>query len=194
MPRSPEDMVLIAAGARTHHDERAARSRDGAALRLTVALLAGCALLLGALVYFFDRSPGSAYLLPASLSFFDGASARFGGAGVWLPAFLHPLAFSLLTALVLGVTRVTAVASSAAWWLTDSLFEIGQHPAVSARIADALPSWFDGVPVLENTAAYFVHGTYDPWDLAAVAAGAAVACFVLLCVLQYRGHHHAASV
>lgn len=162
-------------------------------VRLKVALLGVFALSLGVLIYLFERPAGSLYLLSSFLPRFGGLDPWLGSMGGWLPDFLHPLAFSLLTAALLGITRFTAVVGSAAWWLTDSLFEIGQHPALSSGIAAAMPSWTDGVPVLGNAAAYFFHGTYDPWDLVAIAAGAAGACFLLLSI-HYRGHHHAASL
>jgi len=151
--------------------------RDG---RQYVVSLAATALALGGLIYIIDRAPGSVYLFPAGISLYDGAPHWFGALGGCLPDFLHAFAFSLVTAILLGVSRATALACSAGWWLIDSLFEFGQHPAVSHALAAALPAWFEDIPVLMNTAAYFIHGTFDPWDIAAITAGSVCACVLLL--------------
>jgi hypothetical protein len=136
-------------------------------------------------VYLFDRLPGSAYFLPAPWSLFAGGPFTFGGLGGWLPGFAHVYAFGLLTAMLLGTTRRAAVSGCALWWLIDSLFEIGQHPSLSPYLVAATPAWFGGIPFLENTGAYFAHGTFDYVDLAAIALGA-LAAWMTLTGLHYR--------
>lgn len=148
-------------------------------------ILGSAALLAGVAVYMLDRAPGSAYFLPAAVSFGDGGSPWFGDFGGQLPDFLHVYALSLLTAAVLGSTRSAALASCAGWWAIDSFFELGQHPAISPIFAAVTPAWFDGIPFLENTAAYFVRGTFDPRDLLAIAFGAMTA-FFSIAAINYR--------
>lgn len=139
--------------------------------------LAGIALLLGAAVYVLDRPPGSAWFLPAAWSL-AGPAHPFGVIAGQLPEFLHVFAFSLLTAAVLPATRRAAWASCAAWWLIDSLFEIGQHPTISP-ILTAMTSGLKGIPLLEKTPAYFARGVFDPLDLLAIALGALAAGFCI---------------
>ena len=138
--------------------------------------LAGSALLLGVAVYVFGRPPGSAWFLPAAWSL-AGSAHRFGSVAGQLPEFLHVFAFSLLTAAVLPATRRAAWVSCAAWWLIDSLFELGQHPKLSPMLA-ATTSGLKDIPLLCNTPAYFTRGVFDPLDLLAIAVGAlaAAAC------------------
>jgi hypothetical protein len=143
------------------------------------------ALTIGVVVYVTGRPPGSASLLPAAFSISGGASHLFGGLGGSLPDFLHALAFTVLTAVVLGGSRTAALASAAAWWSIDSLFEIGQHPAVSPWLVAALPTWFGHIPLLGNTDKYFLRGTFDPADLAAIAIGCG--CAAVLCPLLAAG-------
>jgi hypothetical protein len=154
--------------------------------------LASAALALGLLVYALDRPPGSAYFLPADWSLAANHSRWFGRLGGYVPEFAHVYAFSLLTVIVLGAWRKLALPSCAAWWAIDSLFEIGQHAAISPHIAAAVPRWFDGIPFLENAAPYFLRGTFDPWDLVAIAFGA-LAAFATVLLLQWEGRRHAVS-
>jgi hypothetical protein len=151
------------------------------AIGLAVVFLA-----LGALVYALDRPASVAWLWPfawtAGAS--HGTAAHwFGSAGDWLPSLAHAYAFALLTACAVRSPsaaldetkdprgrRLVAV-SCVAWWAIDSAFEVGQHPHWSTTIADALPGWFRRVPVLDHVGVYFTHGTFDPRDLAATAAG-----------------------
>jgi len=42
------------------------------------------------------------------------------------------------------------------------------------------PDWFTGIPFLENTKDYFLQGTFDFIDLAAIAFGTLIAYFALL--------------
>jgi hypothetical protein len=43
-----------------------------------------------------------------------------------------------------------------------------------------IPDWFAEIPFLENTENYFLQGTFDFVDLAAIAFGSIAAYFVLL--------------
>ena len=81
----------------------AARMAKLLARPTSLAALGGLLLALGILVYLADRQPGHALLLPAWPRLADGA--WFGSAGAWLPSFVHPLAFSLLTVAALGPSR-----------------------------------------------------------------------------------------
>ncbi len=142
------------------------------------------ALAIGVLVYALDRLPESVYFLPTGWSLADGRHVWFGSLGGQLPEFLHVYAFALLTAAVLVSSRRLALLSCVGWWGLDTLFEIGQHPAVSPAITAALPAWFEAVPFLENTGPYFTRGTFDPLDFIAIAVGAVAAYFTIVIYIR----------
>jgi len=96
---------------------------------LVAALLA---LTTGIAVYVVDRAAGSAYFPPPGLAV-SGTQPCFGPLGGWLPGFAYVYVLSLLTALILGVSRRALLASCFIWWAIDTLFEIGQHPLIGAR-------------------------------------------------------------
>ena len=148
--------------------------------RWALELAALSLLAIGVLVYVLDRPAESVYLLPAGWSLAKGGESWFGGLGGQLPEFVHVYAFGLLTAAALATSRRLALLCCAAWWLVDSLFEVGQHAAISPAIAAALPAWLEGIPFVENTGPYFIHGTFDPLDLAAIAIGAVAAYFTFV--------------
>jgi hypothetical protein len=123
------------------------------------ALLAALALLPGAAVYLGDR--GAAF-------------------EAWLPSLVHPFAFSLLAAASLPRRARWHLAACAAWCVINLLFEAGQHAAWSPLLA----SWLgDGL-----LADYFVHGTFDLADVAAIVAGSLLAA---ACLNVWRGQSHA---
>jgi hypothetical protein len=75
--------------------------------------------------------------------------------------------------------RRGAATICAAWFLLEAAFEIGQNSDVSAWLTPRLPAWFDHVWLLANARNYFARGTFDPLDLAAGAAGATLAYFII---------------
>lgn len=145
-------------------------------------VIATLALSAGLLVYLLDRQPEHVYFLSHGLTAAHAPHALFGVAGNHLPAFLHVYAFILLTAAVTGSSNAQLIRIGAAWFVIASLFEFGQHPVVSPLIAASLPAWFAHATVLDNTAAYFLHGTFDPLDLLFIALGALAACLTAVLV------------
>jgi glutathione S-transferase len=154
----------------------------------SLAALAGALLALGLLVYLADRPAGQAMLLPAWPRLADGA--WFGSAGHWLPSFVHPLAFSLLTVAALGPSPRPRYGVCVAWGALNAAFELGQLPQVATAIAAALHD--SGGPATPSRALadYFVHGRFDAADLAAVALGS-VAAAILLRLRHDPNLHHA---
>jgi hypothetical protein len=136
-------------------------------------LLATLLLATGILVYALDRG-GAVYFLSswtASLT----ASDTFGPLGDHLPTFLHTLVFILITAAILRPWPRLLPAICATWFVVECLFELGQLAPIDARLASALPAWFDGVPVLEITTDFFIRGTYDPLDILSIGLAAVIA-------------------
>lgn len=145
-------------------------------------LIAAVALSVGLLVYLLDRRPEHSYFLSHGFTFADAPHAWFGVMGNYLPAFLHVYAFILLTVAVAGFSNARLIRIGGAWFVIASLFELGQHPAVSPLIAASLPAWFAHIPLLDNTAAYFLMGTFDPLDFLAIVLGIVAAGLTVVLV------------
>lgn len=154
--------------------------------RPEISLLSAAAFVLavGVLVYVLDRG-GAVYFLPAWLAHGGGPSI-VGPLANQLPTFTHPLAFILITAAVLHPWPRLLPAICLAWFSIECLFELGQLEPIGQRIADAVPAWFDGVPLLEATPTYFSQGTFDPLDLLSIGLGV-VAAYLIACFIERRG-------
>lgn len=133
------------------------------------------ALALGVALYIFDRPSSLTYLVPDLFSQYEGKPVMFGVIGNHLPTFFHAFAFCLLTAGVLGSKIRGAFFICLFWCLIDGTFEIAQHPDIANKIITFIPDWFNNIPVLENTADYFLHGRFDQLDLVAILMGSVMA-------------------
>lgn len=142
-------------------------------------------LLLGTLVYLIDRSPDQTYFVQKSfvnISLHNTLPNLFGFIGNSLPSFIHVFSFILIAAGLLSCQKRGCRIICICWFLTDIIFELGQKFNLwSFKI---IPDWFGGILFLENTKNYFTRGTFDYFDLAAIAIGAIVAYFVLLLTIQ----------
>ena len=143
----------------------------------TLLLLAALLLVVGVIVYAVDRG-GAAYFL-FGWTAGHGIAGFFGPIGDHLPTFVHPLAMILLTAAVLRPWPQLLPAIALGWFTVECCFELGQLPPLDAHIAATLPAWFGGVPVLEASADYFLHGTCDPLDVLSIGLGAAAAYWIV---------------
>jgi hypothetical protein len=154
----------------------------------SLAAVAVGALLLGLLVYLTDRSSSSASLIPRV----DALAGRhvFGAIGQWLPSFVHPFSFALLSAAALGARDTPRYGVCVAWCLIDVAFEIGQHPQVKLPLAQALQDGLGWTPLARPLADYFLRGTFDAGDIAAAVLGGLAACFVLRLQQPVRGTSH----
>jgi len=133
----------------------------------------------GIMVYALDRG-GTVYFLPDWTAGSTGP-AIFGLLADNLPTFLHPLVLILVTVAVLRPWRRLLPVICAAWFIIECLFEVGQMAPFDSRIAAAVPPWFDSVPVLQITADYFTHGTYDPLDILSIGLGTVIA-YPIACI------------
>jgi len=66
------------------------------------------------------------------------------------------------------------------------MFELGQR--FNSLPLKIIPDWFQGVPFLEASKNYFLVGTFDFFDLAAIAIGTIIAYLVLLGTME-RGNY-----
>lgn len=152
-------------------------------IQLFAALLA---LITGLLVYLSGRPPAHVYLFGGFSVDAIQNTLAIGATGQWLPSFIHPYLFILLTALAIGPGTGVLLANCLFWSSMGWLFELGQHPALSASLAARIPEWFSTIPLLENSSNFFVHGTFDPLDLVATAAGTLAAWATCLFARQNR--------
>jgi hypothetical protein len=162
----------------------------GAATQAAMLVALAClVLLLGVVVYLTDRDPVRVLLMPAAAAI--GGGPWFGPIGQWLPSFVHPFAFSLLTAATLPARSVWQYGACAVWGAVNVAFEIGQHPQVSARLAEGLQAGFGDTMLTRALANYFLRGTFDVGDIAAAVLGALAAAAVLRLVQRSWENHHA---
>lgn len=140
----------------------------------TVALLAGVA------VYLVDRPAGQLAGVPTAWFLWDGETRILGRLGGVLPDFLHPFGFAMLTGSLLQPDRRRYLTACAAWALADAIFEVGQHPLAAAWIETSLAPINSQFPPLSWLTGYVRNGAFDPFDLLAIFAGAAVAFWLLL--------------
>jgi hypothetical protein len=138
-------------------------------------------LLLGTLVYLVDRPPDQTYFLYSSsinISLHDILPNLFGIIGNSLPEFIHVFSFILITAGLIFCQKRGYLIICLSWFLVDCAFELGQK--FNNLALKIIPDWFAGIPFLENTKNYFLKGTFDFIDLAAIAFGTIIAYLVLL--------------
>jgi hypothetical protein len=150
----------------------------------------GCvAFAVGLVLYLTDRAGSHALLVPAIGAL--AASNVFGALGQWLPSFVHPFSFSLFTAAALPPSPAPRYGACVAWGAVNVAFEVGQHPQVSASLAESLQASLRAVPLSQPLARYFIDGTFDSGDIAAALLGALAASAVLHLVHLDQEHNHA---
>jgi hypothetical protein len=59
---------------------------------------------------------------------------------------------------------------------------LGQEFNIS--VSKAIPDWFVEIPFMENSANYFLYGTFDFFDLGAITIGALLAYFIALGTME----------
>lgn len=138
-------------------------------------------LLIGSLVYVTDRSSEGIYFiekLKIPTGIFNKLPILFGMAGRSLPDLLHVFSFILITAGLLSCKKKWYKTICLSWFSLDIAFELGQK--FKSFPMKIIPDWFDGIPFLESTKNYFQKGSFDIFDIFAIAAGTVIAYFVLL--------------
>lgn len=138
------------------------------------------ALFFGVLVYAVDRPGESVFFinkLNYNISLYNKVPSLFGSMGYNLPAFIHVFSFSLLTAGLIVPDKYRYFYICIFWFLTNSLFELGQKYHILAT--KILPDWLENVPVLSNTQSFFTNGTFDYFDIIGFAVGG-IAAYALL--------------
>jgi hypothetical protein len=147
-------------------------------------------LLLGVLVYLTARPAETVPGLLTPLSVSHAISGDWKHFTNSIPTFAHTAAFILLMMALLKTRPRRAAVICTLWLLLEALFEVGQHEAVSASFAAAVPDWWEELPGLQGTRGYFLRGTFDPLDLVSIGFGGLVAYFFILAeyVRRHNGH------
>lgn len=140
---------------------------------------------MGVLVYVFDRQSELVYFLPAWLSLHDITSVVFGNIGNYLPTFIHVYVFILLTVIIAVPSIAKLVPVCLAWFTFDTLFEVAQLNPIAQWIGTHTPGWFNDIPFLENTAKFFMMGTFDVLDLLSIATGT-IAAYLTVVLINRR--------
>jgi len=138
-------------------------------------------LLLGTLIYLTDRPPEYTYFIYKSfvnISLHNTLPNLFGFIGYSLPSFIHVFSFILITAGLLHCQKRGCIIICVCWFLVDCAFELGQE--FNSLLLKIIPDWLEDIPFLENTENYFLYGTFDFIDLAAITIGTTIAYFVLI--------------
>lgn len=154
--------------------------------RSEISMITIITLCIGVLVYVFDRQAEFVYFLPSWMSLYCEECGFFGSIGNYLPTFIHAYVFILLTAVVAVPYIVRLIPVCLAWIVIDSVFEIAQLGLIAKWIGNHTPTWFNDIPLLENTSSYFLLGTFDIFDLLSIVAGTIAAYVTVVFILE--GH------
>jgi hypothetical protein len=144
-------------------------------------------LFVGSFVYLIDRPPDSTYFvysISKQISLHNILPSLFGLIGQNFPSFIHVLSFSLITAGLLSCKKRGCLIVCLGWFLTDSVFELGQK--FDTWFSKIVPDFFAGIPVLANSKSFFLTGAFDLHDLVAMVLGATTAYAVLLLTMERR--------
>lgn len=102
----------------------------------------------------------------------------FGPLGNYLPDFIHPFSFILITAGIISCRKREYIIICLSWLVIDYAFELGQkYDTLLLRI---IPDWFSGFLFLEAAESYFRMGTFDCYDIIAIFLGTAMAYLFLI--------------
>ena len=153
------------------------------------SILAIAALVIGLFTYLLGRQPETTYFLSHWMVLPNYAALSLGFISNHLPSFVHVYALTLLTVAALPNEATHPQFVCASWFTIESLFELGQHSYLSPLIIKIIPTWFDGIPFLENTVNFFLKGTFDPIDLIWIACGTTVAYLTILLTEQMERKH-----
>lgn len=129
------------------------------------------ALSLGLMVYLLIRDPEQVYFLSYFAPFQQSSSSETGIISDFLPSLFHSYAFILLTVAVLSASTAQTRSVCLFWFFLECGFEIGQHDAIAVHIS----SYIGNIHFLNVFSEYFVNGTFDLLDIAAIAAGTCLA-------------------
>jgi hypothetical protein len=125
----------------------------------------------GFVVYTIARPPTVIAFLPRAPSFIELVPSQLRPLLGPAPTFVHVLAFSLMTASVVGRTQKRRLFVCAGWAAIEIAFELAQYPASRHWLLDS-PASISSIPYVRD---YLLGGTFDCADVLAAILGAALA-------------------
>lgn len=125
----------------------------------------------GLVVYAIARPPTVVPFLPRAPSFIELVPSQLRPLLGPAPTFVHVLAFSLMTASVVGGGQKRRLFVCAAWAAIEIAFELAQYPAIRHLLLHSTAS----TPSMSYVSDYLVGGTFDCADVLAAILGAASA-------------------
>lgn len=146
---------------------------------LTWIVIAVTAIAIGILVYLLDRSPEQVYFIPDGFNPFSAPVGLFGVMGYSLPSFVHVFSMILITGGILSSRETECFVISVGWLFVEVGFEVGQVHSISYEITQSVPAWVSSAPILEAQQAFFINGTFDSYDILAIAFGAIAAYTIM---------------
>ena len=148
---------------------------------LSLIFIGIAGLFFGILVYLIDRPPEQTYFISkigVDISFYKNCPNLFGIISNCLPSFFHVFSFILITAGLISYGQKFYLIISLSWIFIDCIFELGQKFKLLAL--KLIPGWFENILFLENSANYFIKGTFDSLDLVAITLGGVMAYLFLI--------------
>jgi len=153
-----------------------------------IAIIGGCALALGITVYLLIRDPPSLLLnqllpLPSHSTWAaDHLPQNFIKLTGSLPTATHAFAFSLFTALALGLTKARIAIACAIWAIIETFFEFLQ------ALSECQVFFFHDDKIFSPmVCSYILNGVFDWADVFAILLGVTLAHQVLRHYLHTRG-------
>ncbi|SLM29235.1 conserved hypothetical protein [Desulfamplus magnetovallimortis] len=146
--------------------------RRGLSINIKQFFIGIAGLSVGTLIYLFDRSPESSWLVHVLLggaSFHEMLPDLFGSLDGSLASYLHTFSFTMISFSFMVQSKKWCLMAAVLWGSVNGLFEIGQ--LFDSFIVKWIPNCFERLPFLETVDDFFVSGTFDPYDLAAIFAG-----------------------
>lgn len=150
--------------------ERATNAPAGRRFAWEVTSVSVLVLMLGTLVYLFDRPEGSVPLF-AEVSLARRFPIDLGMLSQHFPSFAHTFSFAAMTAMLMGRKRDMMLVCLT-WLGIETVFEVGQLPILAHQFAALFPQEYGSLPLLSHTIRYFANGTFDPGDLLCAGVGA----------------------
>lgn len=147
-------------------------NKDQKIINLTQLRIGVLVLLLGSLVYLFDRSASGLPFLPNYFSALPALPPNLSEFGLVFPAFAHTLGFALITTAILVLQRMAACVAVLLWPLINIAFELGQHPMVAPWIVQPLSLQAEDNIFIDTLRCFFQGGTFDVYDMAAIMIAA----------------------
>lgn len=111
-------------------------------------------LLIGTLVYLFNRPPQSTYFLPEKFTFYQDTTSSFLILTGSLPSFCHVLGFSLVVLALKPNSKYIGI-TCLFWLMVNIFFELSQQPQFTNTLTN-----LNNIPLANLIKNYAKHGTF----------------------------------